>query len=79
MVTFVVAMGFIFNFITSLFCTVIDFIFRPLPALKTGALDTGILISSLVVGLRPLRAARCLVSKVPNPTSTTFLHELNSP
>ena len=46
--------------------------FRPLPALKTGALEAGMLITSFVLGLRPLRAARFFVSNVPKPTRTTY-------
>lgn len=33
-------------------------VFSPLPALKAGAFVAGIRISSFVLGLRPLRAAR---------------------
>src|SRR5690554_6389083 len=45
--------------------------FRALPALKPGTLAAAILISAPVCGLRPVRAARSLTEKVPNPTSTT--------
>ena len=47
---------------------------RALPALKTGALEAGISISSPVDGLWPLRAARTFASKVPKPTRETFSH-----
>ena len=43
--------------------------FNALPALKTGAFDAGILISSLVCGFLPFLAALFLTSKDPNPTS----------
>src|SRR5699024_8679119 len=38
--------------------------FKPLPALKDGVLCSGILISSPVLGLRPLRAERLLTFNV---------------
>ncbi len=41
--------------------------FNCLPGLKAGVTDAGISISSPVCGLRPLRAARLRVSKVPKP------------
>lgn len=43
--------------------------FNALPALKTGAFDAGILISSLVCGFLPFLAALFLTSKDPNPTN----------
>ena len=38
-----------------------------LPALNDGALDAAMAMPSPVCGLRPWRAARLLVAKVPNP------------
>ena len=46
--------------------------FNAFPALKVGALQAGIIISSLVCGLRPFLAALVFVSKEPKPTSWTF-------
>ena len=43
--------------------------FRALPALKAGALEAAILISSPVRGLRAVRAGRFFTSKVPKPIS----------
>ena len=45
--------------------------FSALPALNTGKRAAGISMGSPVEGLRPVRASRSLVSKVPNPTSWT--------
>lgn len=44
-----------------------------IPALNAGTTVSGMSISAPVAGLRPLRAARVRDSKVPNPTSCTFL------
>ena len=46
--------------------------FRALPALKAGILVAAICTGVLVRGLRPVRAARFLVSKEPKPTSWIF-------
>ena len=43
-----------------------------LPGLKAGTLVAGIVIASPVCGLRPLRSARSLTSKVPKPTNCNF-------
>lgn len=43
--------------------------FKALPALNAGTVVAAILIESPVCGLRPSRAARSRVSKVPKPIS----------
>jgi hypothetical protein len=47
--------------------------FKVLPALNLITLDAAILMAAPVEGLRPLRAARFLWLKVPNPTKVTEL------
>src|SRR5690606_25115250 len=46
--------------------------FSLLPALNAGTVDSGILISSPVCGLRPTRPARLRVSNVPKPINCTL-------
>jgi len=50
-----------------------------LPGRNFGTFAALILISSLVRGLRPVRAARLLTMKVPNPTSVTELPRFKLP
>ena len=50
-----------------LFTTSLNF----LPAVNTGAVLAAILIAAPVCGLRPVRAALFLASKVPKPTKVT--------
>src|SRR5438067_2248720 len=45
--------------------------FRVAPAAKRGVFDAAILITSPVAGLRPLRAARLVIEKVPKPVIPT--------
>src|SRR5580698_11442932 len=45
--------------------------FRPLPALKRTVVDSGIAISSPVLGLRPVLALRTVEANVPKPTRRT--------
>src|SRR5674476_826451 len=47
-------------------------VLRVAPALNAGALEALILRAAPVAGLRPLRAARFLTSKVPKPTRATL-------
>ena len=56
----------------------LTFSFNNFPALKTGALQAGILISWLVCGLCPFLAALTLTSKEPNPTSCILLPFVSS-
>ena len=46
--------------------------FNAFPALNTGDLEAGILISSLVCGFLPFLAALFLTSKEPKPTNWTL-------
>ena len=46
--------------------------FSVFPALNVGDVDADIATASPVLGLRPVRAGRLLVPKVPNPGSRTF-------
>ncbi len=47
--------------------------FNIFPTLKTGTVDAGIFISSLVLGFLPVLAALCFVSNTSN--STNLLHK----
>src|SRR3569833_2164904 len=46
--------------------------FRPMPGRTFGTLADLILMGALVRGLRPVRAARLVTAKVPNPTIDTL-------
>ena len=50
----------------------LDGAFRLAPALKAGALEAATWMVAPVWGLRPMRAARSLTSKVPKPGSVTL-------
>ena len=50
----------------------LHFSLKALDAVKLGELDALIWMSSPVLGLRPLQAARCVSLKVPKPRSCTF-------
>jgi hypothetical protein len=52
--------------------------FRPLPARKAALVEAPMAISLPVRGLRPVRASRWRVSKLPNPVIWTFSPDVSA-